>query len=58
MSINRSRSIRSRVAVTNAASLSRFTFQFNGRVDVVSVVAGSVDDILSSLLVFGVPQLS
>ena len=58
--LNRSRSIKSRLLVTfkclyNAVSLSRFTFWFSRKVDVASVVAGSVNDASSTLLVFGVP---
>ena len=39
----------------NAASLCRFTFCFNRKVDVASVVSASVNDVSSTLLVFGVP---
>ena len=39
----------------NAASLSRFTLCFNRKVDVASVVSGYVNDVSSTLLVFGVP---
>ena len=38
----------------NAVILSRFTFCLNCRVDVASVVSGSVNDVSSTLLVFGV----
>ena len=38
----------------NAIILSRFTFCLNCRVDVASVVSGSVNDVPSTLLVFGV----
>ena len=60
MSLNRSRSIKSRLPVTfkclyNAARLPRFIFWFSSKVDVASVVAGSVNDVSSTLLVFGVP---
>ena len=58
-SLNRSRLIKSRLPVTfkclyNAVSLSRFVFCFNRRVDVASVVSGSVNDVSSTLFVFGV----
>ena len=36
--------------------LSRFTFCLNCRVDVASVASGSLNDVLSTLLVFGVPN--
>ena len=53
------RSIKSRLPVTfkclyNAASLPRFTFWFSRKVDVTSVVASSINDVSSILLVFGV----
>ena len=59
VSLNPSRSIKSRLPVTvkclyNAMSLSRFTFCLNRRVDVASVVSGTVNDVSSILLVFGV----
>ena len=60
MSLNRSRLIKSRLPVTfkclyNAPSLSRFTFCFSRKVDVASVVSGSVNDVSSTLLASGVP---
>ena len=60
VSLNRSKLIKSGLPVTfkclyNAASLSRFTFSFNCKLDVASAVAGSVNDVSSTLLVVGVP---
>ena len=59
VSLNQSRSIKSRLPVTfkclyNAVSLSRFTFCLNRKVDVASVVSGTVNDVSPVLLVFGV----
>ena len=59
MSLNQSRSIRSILPVMfkclyNAASLSRFTFYVSRKVDVASVVAGPINDVSSTVLVFGV----
>ena len=58
-SFYRCRSIKSSLPVTfkclyNAASLSRFNFWFNRKVDVASIVAGSMNYVSSTLLVFGV----
>ena len=39
----------------NVAGLSPFTFWFNRKVDVASVMEGSINDVSSTLLVFGVP---
>ena len=60
MSLNRSSSIRSILPIMfkclyNAASLPHFTFWFNDKVDVASVVSGSINDVSSTMLVFGVP---
>ena len=57
--INRSISARPGPTVTfkclyNAVILSRFTFCLYCRVEVASVVSGSVNDVSSTLLVFGV----
>ena len=38
----------------NAVTLSRFAFCLNCRVDVPSVLSGFVNNVLSTLLVFGV----
>ena len=59
MSLNRPRSIRSILPVMfkclyNAASLYRFTSWFNCKVDVAFVAAGYMNDVSSTLLVFGV----
>ena len=57
--INRSISARPGSRVTfkclyNAVILSSLTFCLNSKVDVASVPSGSVNDVLSTLLVFGV----
>ena len=59
VSLNRLKSIRPRLPVTfkclyNAASLSRLTFCVSRKVDVASVVAGTLNDVSSILLAFGV----
>ena len=58
VSLNRSKSIKSRLPVTFrclyiALILSRFTFCLNSRVDVASVVPGSMNDVSPTLLVSG-----
>ena len=58
VSLNRSRLIKSRLPVTfkclyNVASLSHFGFYCRCKVDVASVVSGSVNDVSSTLLAFG-----
>ena len=60
ISLDRSRLIKSALPVAfkclyNAASLSRFSFRFSRKVDVASAVPGYVNDVSSTLLVFGVP---
>ena len=59
VSLNRCRSIKSILIFTfkclyNGASLSRFTSFFSRKVDFASVVAGSINDASSTLLVFGI----
>ena len=55
VSLNRPKLIRSRLPVTfkclyNAASLSSFTFGVSRKVDVASVVVGSINDVSSILI--------